>query len=80
MAKLKLNLDDLRVESFATTPQGPDRGGTVHAYQSEPTCETCDTCTECYTCASNCTCDTCLPCHQTEIPTHLCGTCGTPCM
>lgn len=76
MKKLKLNLDDLKVESFATTPEAPDRAGTVHAYDDPtPTCIdtcgtgcTCDTCTMCYTCATNCTCETVV-----------CGTCDTDC-
>lgn len=32
MKKLKLNLDDLKVESFATTPGSATQHGTIHGY------------------------------------------------
>jgi hypothetical protein len=77
MAKLKLDLDSLTVESFETTEQD-QREGTVHGAQA-----TLATCMHsCFTCALSCfrTCDaSCqvLSCHGTCSPT--CFTCGTSC-
>jgi len=55
MKKIKLNLDDLKVESFVTTPEA----GGVQGYSCPScaaTCATCDaTCP--YTCPPSC--DTC---------------------
>ena len=36
MKKLKLGLDDLRVDSFDTTVAGLDGRGTVHAHSHQP--------------------------------------------
>jgi hypothetical protein len=56
----KLRLDDLSVESFATSPAAPARGGTVHANEI-------DTLAHCpvsyggtcwITCRETCGCDT----------------------
>lgn len=61
MHKLKLNLDDLAVESFATTPDARGAGGTVFG-QNHCTCYTQCTCPGCPTCDPSCngTCgDTC---------------------
>jgi hypothetical protein len=46
MKKFKLDLDDLRVESFATTPEPTAQGGTVFGYETtiEITCATCAGC------------------------------------
>ena len=46
MKKLKLNLEDLQVESFDTTPQTLKQNGTVFGFSHE--CESEDT--ECTTC------------------------------
>ncbi len=72
MNKLRLNLDDLAVESFATTPDRPAEGGTVFGQQC--TCYTQCTCPGCPTCDASCngtcggTCD--ASCN---------GTCGGTC-
>ncbi len=67
--KLKLDLDELQVESFATTPtKGRNGQGTVYANASlicsnrtceEPTMK--ETCGDNFTCLATCpnTCDTC---------------------
>ena len=68
MNKLKLDLDDLAVESFATTPEPHREGGTVFGQQC--TCYTQCTCPGCPTCDASCngTCD--ASCN---------GTCGDTC-
>jgi hypothetical protein len=57
MRKLKLDLEDLSVESFATTPEARHEGGTVFGQQC--TCYTQCTCPGCPTCDASCngTCD-----------------------
>ncbi len=52
MHKLKLNLEDLSVESFATTPEARHEGGTVFGQQC--TCYTQCTCPGCPTCDASC--------------------------
>jgi hypothetical protein len=54
MKKIRLNLDDLKVESFVTTPESE---GVVKGYS----CPTCDGPTCAATCPATCpqTCDTC---------------------
>ena len=56
MEKLKLELDDLQVTSFATDASDSPRGGTVQGQALDPTrrtaCPTCDTL--CATCYTNC--------------------------
>ncbi len=66
MKKLKLNLDDLRVESFATTPGVSGKPGTV--FGQEYTFETCapqNTCDpqqmSCVGCTGSLTCGACNP-------------------
>lgn len=80
MKKLKLDLDDLRIDSFDTTPAfGERQRGTVVGaapetyYGCNSEGETCDTCRTCndtcwYTCGVSCggTCNTCYT---------NCGTC-----
>jgi hypothetical protein len=72
MKKLKLDLEDLSVESFATTPDSRGEGGTVFGQQC--TCYTQCTCPGCPTCDASCngtcggTCD--ASCN---------GTCGGSC-
>ncbi len=68
MNKLKLNLEGLSVESFATTPEARGEGGTVFGQQC--TCYTQCTCPGCPTCDASCngTCD--ASCN---------GTCGGTC-
>ncbi len=78
MKKLKLDLEDLSVESFATTPEPRAEGGTVFGQQctcyTQCTCPGCPTCdASCNgTCADSCdfscgdTCgDTCFGCNAT---------------
>ncbi|HEV2736456.1 MAG TPA: hypothetical protein VGV85_16540 [Longimicrobiaceae bacterium] len=73
MKKLKLDLEDLTVESFATTPESRGEGGTVFG-QNHCTCYTQCTCPGCPTCDASCngtcggTCD--ASCN---------GTCGGTC-
>lgn len=65
MKKIRLDLDALRVESFATA-EAPRRGGTVHghapSYFPEP-CAPTDRVTDCndVTCAWSCNGYTCEP-------------------
>jgi hypothetical protein len=72
MKKLKLDLEDLSVESFATTPEPRAEGGTVFGQQC--TCYTQCTCPGCPTCDASCngTCD--ASCNGT-----CGGTCGATC-
>lgn len=93
MKKVKLNLDDLRVESFATTPPASSGRGTVFGQATEPqTCgagATCyQTCTEVgVTCVNPCTGNTCgASCGGTcfedtcdTCPQVTCPTCGLFC-
>jgi hypothetical protein len=60
MKKLSLRLDELRVDSFDTTPVESKRKGTVFGEQC--TCYTACTCPGCPSCN---TCDTCDTCRQT---------------
>jgi len=67
--KLKLNLDKIRVDAFATTPANAARRGTVHALEMpdtrDPSCEG--------SCAATCGLS-CLPtCHYDVL------TCGDSC-
>ncbi|HEX5724177.1 MAG TPA: hypothetical protein VFX98_01855 [Longimicrobiaceae bacterium] len=67
---MKLNLDDLRVDAFETTPADTDGRGTVHALEmTEGTCDpTCE-----WSCAGTCRLS-CLPtCHYDML------TCGDTC-
>jgi hypothetical protein len=52
MNKLRLDLDDLSVESFATTPEPSREAGTVFGQQC--TCYTLCTCPGCPTCDASC--------------------------
>ena len=82
MKKLKLNLDDLRVESFATTPDATAPPGTVFGQDTEDTiCNTqCGTCTCGNTCGNTCanSCGQCTGggegCGGSGLGT-LCGSC-----
>jgi hypothetical protein len=51
MRKLKLNLDQLTVDSFGTAPVD-EKKGTVHGEQC--TCQTACTCPGCPTCYASC--------------------------
>ena len=81
MKKLKLDLDDLRVESFATAPGG-DAKGTVVGYATEPVWTVCY-----FTCNVTCngaeTCDTCGGGGQTDLDCgsgyYTCPTCDFTC-
>ena len=70
MNKLKLQLDDLRVDTFQTTP-APREKGTVFGEQC--TCYTQCTCPGCPTCAGYGTCD--ASCNGT-CDASCNGTCG----
>lgn len=59
MKKIKLDLDDLKVESFTTTP---DDDAAVQGYSCPSCVNTCD-----YTCEGNVTCD--ATCPDTCAPT-----------
>jgi len=77
MKKMKLSLDDLKVESFQTTPENDaDREGTVFGFISPGPGNTCDPgCTDTLQASCNGTCDdpTCSTCGST------CGSsCGCP--
>ena len=74
MKKLKLDLEDLAVESFATTPEAGRDGGTVFGQQC--TCYTQCTCPGCPTCAGYGTCD--ASCNGT-CAASCNGTCGATC-
>ncbi|MEM7352315.1 MAG: hypothetical protein AAF657_16055 [Acidobacteriota bacterium] len=71
MKKLRLDLDDLEVESFDTTPAGEEANeGTVFGY-SCPSCPSCgldlnETCGSCpgMSCQMTCGGATCAPCTQ----------------
>jgi hypothetical protein len=67
MKKLTLRLEDLRIDSFSTTPVRREKG-TVYGEQC--TCHTACTCPGCPTCDASCngTCD--ASCN---------GTCGATC-
>ena len=64
MNKLKLRLDDLRVEAFATGARAPVHEGTVraNAYTELATkCNTyCDSCSACFSCVRDCTMEVCV--------------------
>ena len=67
MKKMKLSLDDLKVESFQTTPDaGEGEKGTVFGYltQDLTICDTCDTCNASCNGTCNASCG---------------GTCGNTC-
>jgi len=83
MKKLKLQLEDLRIDSFQTTPAEKPKG-TVFGEQC--TCYTQCTCPGCPTCDASCngtceascngTCD--ASCNGTCAPSAA-GTCGNSC-
>ncbi|HEX5869717.1 MAG TPA: hypothetical protein VFY65_04860 [Longimicrobium sp.] len=64
MAKLRLNLDQLTVDSFDTA-QPAQKKGTVFGEQC--------------TCYTNCTCPGCPTCVVTECNQASCATCGGSC-
>lgn len=83
MNKLKLNLEDLAVETFATTPEAQQGSGTVFG-QNHCTCHTQCTCPGCPTCDASCngtcgaTCD--VSCNGTCYATCAGGnTCADTC-
>lgn len=78
MKTLKLNVDDLKVESFHTTPgDGKEGDGTIFGFDQTHFDKTCvepchtyvNTCpVTCATCAT-CSCETCGP---TDLPNICC--------
>jgi hypothetical protein len=72
MRKLKLDLEDLAVESFATTPEAHRVGGTVFGQQC--TCYTQCTCPGCPTCDASCN-GSCI----NTCAASCNGTCGGTC-
>ncbi|MCG8454976.1 MAG: pinensin family lanthipeptide [Holophagales bacterium] len=85
MKKLKLDLDDLKVESFETTPEtGEEAKGTVYGYitQDLTICDGCNDPTNQNTCASTCgsTCgNTCGSTCGTTCASTCGNTCGATC-
>jgi hypothetical protein len=86
MKKFRLELDDLRIDSFSTTPsQTPT--GTVFGEQC--TCYTNCTCPGCPTCDASCngtcaascngTCDATCDCPGDTMDNSCAGTCGDGC-
>ena len=86
MKKLKLNLDELKIESFETSVQKPNNKGTIIGNTLEtddaPTCYntyqyTCpETCAGAYTCDAKNTCQvTCGNCETYEGDTCSPGQC-----
>lgn len=60
--KLKLSLDDLRVETFDTTGGPESAAGTVHAldcYDDTGLCAGCSRCTDCTDCTGCSGCSVC---------------------
>ena len=77
MKKLKLRLEDLKVESFETAPEGdPTPQGTVFAYISPGPGNTCDAGCANSTCVNTCA-DTCGDTCNTTCVLNTCGTCQT---
>jgi hypothetical protein len=70
MNKLKLHLDDLRVDTFDTTPVQKERGTVVG---EQCTCPTQCTCPGCPTCDHTCQGDSC------EGDSCFYGTCAETC-
>jgi hypothetical protein len=58
MKKLELKLDELRVESFGTSPTRPETRGTVEARESQAA--TCGL--TCYSCPPSCNGQSCWTC------------------
>lgn len=72
MKKLRLDIEELAVETFRTTPEEPSREGTVHGLEESKGCITPDTfCAspslDCSldTCDHTCSCDTYEECNYT---------------
>ncbi|MGD8778122.1 MAG: pinensin family lanthipeptide [Ignavibacteria bacterium] len=89
MKKLKLNLEDLKVESFSTEDIDKRQGtvvgnltGTNAACESCAGFETCDACTG-FSCPNTCYEDTCegYSCYYTNCgtPSECVATCGETC-
>jgi hypothetical protein len=76
MRKLKLDLEDLSVESFATMPEAHREGGTVFGQQC--TCYTQCTCPGCPTCDASCN-GTCGGTCAGTCDASCNGTCGGTC-
>lgn len=65
MKKLSLSLEQLRVDSFDTTPDARTLRGTVKAEQC--------------TCPTNCSCPGCPTCDHTDCYQDTCVTCVDTC-
>jgi hypothetical protein len=76
MSKLKLDLEDLVVESFSTTAERGREGGTVFGQQC--TCYTQCTCPGCPTCNASCN-GTCAASCNGTCDASCNGTCGATC-
>ncbi|MBV9773699.1 MAG: hypothetical protein JO040_07095 [Gemmatimonadetes bacterium] len=74
--KLKLSLDDLRVETFETTPETGHAHGTVHAL-CDGSCDNCTGCTDCSMCTECSNCSDCTGCTDCSFATMATGTCYT---
>jgi hypothetical protein len=78
MRKLRLDLDDLSVESFETTPLPRTENGTVFG-QEQCTCYTQCTCPGCPTCDASCNGTCAYTCEGTCAYTCAGDTCGLGC-
>ena len=76
MNKLRLDLEDLSVESFSTTPEAGKEEGTVFGQQC--TCYTNCTCPGCPTCDASCN-GTCAASCNGTCDASCNGTCGATC-
>jgi hypothetical protein len=77
MKKLKLDLEELSVESFSTTPEPRREGGTVFGQQC--TCYTQCTCPGCPTCDASCN-GTCGGTCEASCNGTCGGTCDASCI
>ncbi|MGD8778127.1 MAG: hypothetical protein PVH88_04120 [Ignavibacteria bacterium] len=81
MKKLKLNLEDLRVESFELNSGKEVKKGTIHGNEEATVGgDTCDESCVFGTCYVSCdvTCDQ-FTCHNTECGQNTCDTCYETC-
>lgn len=77
MKKIELNLDDLKVESFHTTPEAAEgREGTVFGFIDDDKVRTVACLTLEPTCPFGCTAQTC---GQPTCVGHTCGSCPDTC-
>lgn len=62
--KIKMDIDELHVETFAAEKDGDGERGSVHAHDTAGSCHPLESCHD--TCGLTCTQDTCgLTCYET---------------